>query len=275
MDRQVFESFLREKALQRGVRCIWPAKLVHSEYQRQCWQITLTQLQHEKTINIASQFVIDATGREAHFAKNYTPRKQHDRLISCWATLDNTFENQLGSICASQNGWWYSAPLPNQRRVLAFQTDPDLLIKDLHRDAKVFTQHAQCYDNQARILDVCQQPITLHGIVSANSTRLVYFAGQQWAALGDAALSFDPISSQGIFNAMASAMQLADLMKKLDIVNKIEHDSQLQFKKLYQQQIEQVWHRYLDHKRYFYDQEQRWPNSPFWQRRQQPNSVYG
>ena len=275
LDRQVFESFLREKALQRGVRCIWPAKLVHSEYQRQCWQITLTQLQHEKTINIASQFVIDATGREAHFAKNYTPRKQHDRLISCWATLDNTVENQLGSICASQNGWWYSAPLPNQRRVLAFQTDPDLLIKDLHRDAKVFTQHAQCYDNQARILDVYQQPITLHGIVSANSTRLVYFAGQQWAALGDAALSFDPISSQGIFNAMASAMQLADLMKKLDIVNKIEHDSQLQFKKLHQQQIEQVWHRYLDHKRYFYDQEQRWPNSPFWQRRQQPNSVYG
>ena len=32
LDRQVFESFLREKALQRGVRCIWPAKLAHSEY---------------------------------------------------------------------------------------------------------------------------------------------------------------------------------------------------------------------------------------------------
>ncbi|MBB1303188.1 tryptophan 7-halogenase [Pseudoalteromonas sp. SR44-8] len=281
LDRQVFESFLREKALQRGVRCIWPAKLAHSEYQGQRWQITLTQLQQEQTINIASQFVIDATGREAHFAKKYTARKQHDRLISCWATVANTIENQLGSICATQNGWWYSAPLPNQRRVLAFQTDPDLLTKGLQRDAKLFTQHAQCYANQAKILDVCQQPITLHGIVSANSTRLDCFAGQQWAALGDAALSFDPISSQGIFNAMASAMQLADLMKKLDIVNKIEHDSQLQFKKLYQQQIEQIWHRYLDHKHYFYAQEQRWSNSPFWQRRQQPssikvyNSIYG
>ncbi|WP_405598570.1 MULTISPECIES: tryptophan 7-halogenase [unclassified Pseudoalteromonas] len=273
LDRKKFELFLREKAQQRGVECIWPVKLSNSQYQGNSWHITLVNSDPDSSTaqetNIACPFVIDATGRQAHFAKKYTNRQQNDRLISCWATLADNSENKLGDIVSTESGWWYSAPLPNQRRVLAFQTDSDLIPKELHRDPLFFIQHAQQQPALAKLLDNNQETLDLQGIVSANSTRLNTFSGQQWAALGDAAMSFDPLSSQGIFNAMASAMQLALLLQKSNILKVIDNDIQQHFNKTYQQQIEQIWRHYLHHQHYFYHQEQRWSSMPFWQRRHQ------
>jgi len=271
LDRKRFELFLREKAQQRGVECIWPAKLINSQYKENSWHITLvnSDLNEDQEVSIVCPFVIDATGRQAHFAKKYTDRQQSDRLISCWATLDDNSENKLGNIHSTNNGWWYSAPLPNQRRVLAFQTDSDLMPKGLHRDPAYFIKYAQQHSSLAKLLNDNQKTLNLQGIVSANSTRLNNFSGQQWAALGDAAISFDPLSSQGIFNAMANAMQLALLLKKSNILKIIDNDIQQHFNKIYQQQIEQIWRHYLHHQHFFYNQEQRWSKMPFWQRRHQ------
>jgi flavin-dependent dehydrogenase len=36
-------------------------------------------------------------------------------------------------------------------------------------------------------------------------------AGPGWAACGDAALAFDPVASQGLFNALAPAVEVAGL----------------------------------------------------------------
>ncbi|MFM9735644.1 NAD(P)/FAD-dependent oxidoreductase, partial [Streptomyces niveiscabiei] len=90
-----------------------------------------------------------------------------------------------------------------------------------------------------------ESALNLKGIVSANSTRLKIFSGQQWAALGDAAISFDPLSSQGIFNAMASAMQLAKLINESQIIKFIGNDTQQFFNKTHQRQIELIWQQYL------------------------------
>ncbi|MFY8326767.1 NAD(P)/FAD-dependent oxidoreductase [Pseudoalteromonas sp. ZZD1] len=273
LDRQAFEVFLRAQAQRRGVTCIWPAKLNNSHYNNRMWQISLATADTQPNINIAAQFVIDASGRQAHFAKKYTTRIQTDRLISCWATMPDIAQNKLGSICATNNGWWYSAPLPRQRRVIAFQTDSDLITKGLHRNVQLFIKHAQCQQQLASLLVDNESALNLQGIVSANSTRLKIFSGQQWAALGDAAISFDPLSSQGIFNAMASSMQLAKLINESQIIKFIGNDTQQFFNKTYQRQIELIWQQYLYHQHYFYSQEQRWSNHVFWRRRQLQNEL--
>ena len=102
--------------------------------------------------------------------------------------------------------------------------------------------------------------IKFHGTVAANSTKLMQVAGQQWVALGDAAISFDPLSSQGMFNAMANAMQLSELISQLKFTIKLE--------KVYKGQIDQVWENYIKHKHIFYQAEVRWSDSEFWKRRQ-------
>lgn len=54
-------------------------------------------------------------------------------------------------------------------------------------------------------------------MVATNSSKLEQGSGEGWFAIGDAAFSFDPLCSQGIFNAMATAMQLADLLIELEL----------------------------------------------------------
>jgi flavin-dependent dehydrogenase len=104
-------------------------------------------------------------------------------------------------------------------------------------------------------------------VVSANSTKLHTVVGQQWLALGDAALSFDPLSSQGMFNAMANAMQVSELLKMYQLSDLSDSEKMHQFSKQYTSQVESVWAHYLKHKNLFYGAETRWSNSIFWKRR--------
>ena len=257
LNRQAFEVFLRESAAQRGVACLWPAKLISSIYKQDHWQIIT-----DTTDRIDARFVIDAGGRQSPFAKQQGMQREHfDKLVACWATLPDKSQNRMGVIASSSIGWWYSAPLPNNTRVIALQTDSDLLDTDIKKDLAIFMQQAMSCPAMAQLLgdldcSAKSNGTTYHGVTAANSTRLTQVAGQHWAALGDAAISLDPLSAQGMFNAMASAMQLADLIRS-------EKDIQAE----YTRQIEQIWKYYLGHKNAYYCQEIRWRESPFWRRR--------
>lgn len=49
-------------------------------------------------------------------------------------------------------------------------------------------------------------------VVDASACILSRAAGHGWIAVGDAAMSFDPIASQGLFNALSSALAAAGLL---------------------------------------------------------------
>jgi flavin-dependent dehydrogenase len=276
LDRQAFEVFLRDQAIQRGVEVLWPAKLVASEFAELNWQLSIQPLGDNDanqmaldSHQISAKFVIDAGGRLSPFAKLQGEQRQpFDHLISCWATIPNTIKNKMGVICAVEKGWWYSAPLPNQQRVVALQTDSDLITRGLNKDGQLFLQQAKAIMPIAKVLGSECEQIKLHGIASANSTRLNQVAGIGWVALGDAATSFDPLSSQGMYNAMACAMQLSDLLKVSGLIKSPNVNLAQQVQMAYSGQIEQIWHYYVQHKNVFYGQERRWTSSPFWSRRQ-------
>jgi 2-polyprenyl-6-methoxyphenol hydroxylase-like FAD-dependent oxidoreductase len=50
--------------------------------------------------------------------------------------------------------------------------------------------------------------------LDASGGQLSQFAGDRWLAFGDAAMSFDPISAQGIFSALHSGMMAAATVHK-------------------------------------------------------------
>lgn len=71
------------------------------------------------------------SGRQSHFAKSLGIKRQvEDQLVACWVTLPNSRTNTMSTISASENGWWYSAVIPNDKRVVAFHTDADLVPKN-------------------------------------------------------------------------------------------------------------------------------------------------
>jgi flavin-dependent dehydrogenase len=258
LDRQAFEIFLREAASLRGVKTMWPAKIASSQYQGRRWLLS-TETENAISVN----YVIDAGGRQSHFARQLGfKRQQFDKLIACWATLPDSTESRLGTIAAVEDGWWYSAPIPNNRRVIAFQADSDLVESAVKKNMEGLLRQAQNCAPVAELFSAAtntdsDQETIHHGVRSANSSRLGTVAGEGWAALGDAALSFDPLSSQGMYNAMASAMQLVELLQANNAKVAVE----------YSRQIEKIWQHYRRHQTLYYQQERRWQQAAFWQRR--------
>ena len=294
LDRQLLETSLRSELLQselpsRKVACYWPYSLKSSEKVDDAWQLNFNWKTDKKEkdpetpeLTINAKLVIDATGRHCTFARQQgATRQQEDRLVSVWLTFQTQVQNKLAHICPVDSGWWYCAPIPRlpqqsdsdansnqQARILSFQTDADLLPKAF-TDKQALWQAALAIPQFSEVLNLVDEgTITHHGKVAANSSLLsnntVSTSNGNWFAIGDAAMSFDPLSSQGMFNAMATAMQLSDLIMEKGIQSE---DSLRSIATEYEQQRERIWRYYQYHKQLYYRQERRWRDSEFWGRR--------
>ncbi|CAL2108682.1 Dehydrogenase [Tenacibaculum sp. 190524A02b] len=277
LDRQQFESYLRSCVVKKGITCFWGYRFFNASLEKSNWNLTIKNddQKNRKEYKITSKLVIDATGRGSHFSRSIgIKRLTFDQLISCWISLPNTATNTMSTIVSDALGWWYSVVTPNNKRVLSFQTDPDLVSRTTFKHKTDFLKLVASNSKmQPLITNVSINDINFHGTVSANSTKLLQPSGKQWIALGDAAISFDPLSSQGMFNAMATAMQVTDLLIANNFIHQYSTEKMAQFSYLYSQQIEAIWQHYLKHKSLFYTTEKRWNKHPFWQRRQEGISI--
>ena len=92
---------------------------------------------------------------------------------------------------------------------------------------------------------------------SASSRCLEPPVGEGWLAVGDAASRFDPLSSQGIAKALRSGIfasyAIGDCLVKGD-------DAGL---RRYNRYVTEEFRSYLEVRRKYYSEEQRWPASEF------------
>ena len=280
LDRQLLEQDLREETQSRGVNCYWPYVLDTSEPDESGWLLSFASKSEKasRSLKLKAKIVIDATGRHCTFARQRgAKRLQADRLVSVWMTFCSNDNNHLASICPDKDGWWYCAPIPglpnssdqhrgntSAARVLSYQTDADLLPKNFTNREALWCAAKSLPEFATRLSLADESSVMHHGMVAANSSLIEGADFKRWFAIGDGAMSFDPLSSQGMFNAMASAMQLSDLL----LVNDIESESALStISQEYRLQLHRIWDYYLKHRNYFYSQEFRWPESEFWYRR--------
>jgi flavin-dependent dehydrogenase len=84
--------------------------------------------------------------------------------------------------------------------------------------------------------------------------------GRTWLLAGDAAMTWDPLSGQGICKALESGMRGADAVARA-----LDGDaSRLQEYALW---TDTRFREYLETRSKYYRAEQRWPGSVFWRRR--------
>ena len=93
----------------------------------------------------------------------------------------------------------------------------------------------------------------------APSFQLDKVVGSNWMAIGDAASTFDPITSQGIIKSMSDAILAAEIIAK----HFADEDKKLEE---FEQNVTARYEQYLDMRKYLYQLENRWPESPFWQK---------
>ena len=265
--RGTFDLWLRDEARRRGAALLAPASVAGITPDDGGWKVRL-DTQHGPR-DAAARIIIDATGRSARLARKAgARRRRNDRLVSIWQYgLDRTPATRgFAHIEACEYGWWYSAPLPGQRRVLALHTDADLLPGEALRDAGWLAAAAQRLPATRELLE--QQGYaadTLAMATPAHTASLDAGAGPGWFAVGDAALSFDPLSSQGLFNALYTGLAAAEAADRT-------LQGERQAYQHYNGELAAIGAAYDRHLAYCYGQETRWPSAPFWSRRRPARS---
>jgi flavin-dependent dehydrogenase len=160
------------------------------------------------------------------------------------------------------DGWWYTALLPNKRRVVVYFTDAG-------------TEASKSAGNEGGYMALLEKTryirrrITMNNytieccprITSANSSRLEHIFGDGWLACGDAAASFDPLSSQGILTAIYSGIKAGRALH-------LSMSGALHTLDLYCRNLNAIYDIYLRNRKIYYSSERRWPESEFWRRRQ-------
>src|SRR2546430_930289 len=217
------------------------------------------------------RFLIDASGRAASFArKQGAQRTVFDHLIGAAAFLSASARsprpNSLTLVEAVEQGWWYSAAVPNAQLVAAYFTDADLYAKRNRNSATQWWERLQ----QARHTKARANGHALSDgpfILAANSSRLDPVVGSNWLAVGDAAMAFDPLSSQGVSTALEFGLRAA---------KSIQAHLQGGARALvdYAQAVRQSFENYLRVRDRYYGREQRWRHSAFCRRRHS-NSITG
>lgn len=268
LDRARFESWLRHIAVERGTILLAPARLLAINHCNGAWRICLDTPSGRR--EAVSRFLVDAGGRGVPVASRLGARRRvEDRLVCRYVYgTDRTPESSAGStfVEAAEEGWWYTAPLAGGRRVMAFHTDADLPAAHALSDPKMLLERAGAQHELGSVLsDSGFVPGTEFGVTAAHSAILVPFAGSGWCATGDAALSFDPLSSQGLLNALFTGLAAAEAVD-----SSLSGGSDLAD---YCRALHNIYDVYRQHLAHCYGAERRWTKAPFWQRR--VNAVLG
>jgi flavin-dependent dehydrogenase len=192
---------------------------------------------------VDADFMVDATGRSRSLAG--ARRVVHDRMVAVVGSAPVAGEDQRALIEATEEGWWYSAPLPDGRLVMTFQTDPR---PGLRARWPEFLAAAPLTAGRAGGSSAAV------GVVSANSDRSDPVAGEAWMAVGDAAAAYDPVTGLGIHWALESGIAGAEAILNTTVA-------------AYGRATQEGFDQYLATRRHYYRMEGRWPDAPFWRRR--------
>jgi flavin-dependent dehydrogenase len=262
VDRARFDTRLRGIAVDRGAMLLAPGRLKSIEWDAQSWRAKVGTA--KAVVEIFASVVIDAGGRASPVSRSLGARRElGDKLVCSWVCgKARPIRRGAGFtyVEATEDGWWYSAPLPDDRRVLAFHTDSDLPVARSVADPKTLLQRAAASRELGAVLAESGFSPEQSGFAAAHSAILRPLAGTAWFAAGDAACSFDPLSSQGLLNALFTGLAAAEAAdRRLSGADDSLHE--------YSKTLSRVYSVYQRHLSNWYGSETRWSDQPFWRRR--------
>jgi flavin-dependent dehydrogenase len=260
LDRRRFDAWLAGRVEAAGVEVRRGTKFLDADGV----ELALGDARGESE-RVAARFVVDATGQRSIFAKRMGARQRElDRLV-CVAGLfelpdddgDRLFKLTL--LEAVEYGWWYTALLPERKVATAVATSHELY-KQLRFDRES-AWHAALEQTRHVV-----ERLRRAGASAIESSLAVHLApsfvldrswGDRWLAIGDAASSYDPISSQGIHKALSDGIAGGRALVEA-LGGRVEALAE------HADRVERRFDEYAKQRAYFYEQERRWGDAPFW-----------
>jgi flavin-dependent dehydrogenase len=259
LDRGRFDEVLLRAASEAGAQVRTPAKLLSLERERSSWRLAIET--RGLTANLRSRWLVDCTGRSGRVARSLgVARRYDDRLVALYARARTSGDDHdtRTLVEAVPGGWFHTALLPSGERAVGFFTDAGTPWLGRARSRTGFlrlvdTAVSVSAKLKAHGYEICTAPQA----IDARSSRLEHFHGDGWLAAGDAATTFDPLSSQGIFSALYSGLKAGTALAEL-----LEGDRDAACR--YGAAVASVYDHFLANRRAYYGRERRWPTSPFW-----------
>ena len=251
LDRRCFDVELRSAAIGSGA--LYRSGLVgRAERREPHWRVQFKDGAFE-----TARWIIDATGRRSAVARRLGARRERDvQLIALYAASEPSgFQLNRTIIEAAPQGWWYAARLPSGAALAGFHTSPQHATS-LRADPRRWLGALEDTRHLASALGKIRFETFLRP-VDASGSNLDRYSGDGWIACGDAALSFDPISGQGIFSALYSGMTAAHAVEEALNGSRERLDE-------YSRRLEQVREIYVARSLAVYRSEHRWMEEPFW-----------
>jgi len=261
IDRMRFDYWLAAEAKQRGTTVV-PAKVRALTQEQSYWQIDCG----ESGIHSA-RCVVDATGRGAFLTRMMDIEAVvYERLVACVRFFPDTADtDQPGRnatvVEAFEHGWWYSTGMPCGQRIVALMTDSDQ-VRRLGAAREGTWQRLLAQTTYVGALVDTEAPLGPLRVWPAGSRCIEGILPGGFIPVGDAMSCFDPLSSQGILKALRSGI-FASYAITDSLVHRRDDRGYVQYGELMRQEFDS----YRAMQQQYYRQEQRWPDSPFWQRR--------
>lgn len=253
LDRERFDRALRDDLLRAGVTVVQGR--VREVARAEGYQVRLDDGQL-----LQGSFLVEARGRQAPLAADRLRGPETVSLLNLWQSVPGKPASAVESL---DDGWAWMARLADGRCYWQVTLDaeglpgkaalPEFCAARRRASALV----AELFDGHA--LESAQ--------VHARSSTAILAGdciGDDWLRVGDAAMAVDPLSGNGIFQSLSSALQAPVVINTL--LRRPERAALA--KQFHQQRIEQLFLRFARIGRDFYGQELERAGQPFWRRRQ-------
>jgi len=257
LDRPRFDRGLREDLQRAGVELIEGRVLAVQS------SAAGHQVQIEGHADLQADFLVESRGRQAPALGKGLRGPETVSLLNRWQGVPGATASAVESI---EQGWvwmarqadgccyWQltvdvaSAALPGKAQLLDY-------CRERRRTSALAT---------AFFADGPESDVHLH---ARSSTAILcpQVCGDNWIRVGDAAMAVDPLSGNGIFQSLSSALQAPVVINTL--LRAPERAALAQ--QFHRQRVEQLFLRFARIGRDFYADEQRWQDQPFWQTRRQ------
>ena len=257
LDRPTFDRGLREDLRAAGVTLIEGRVLgVQSSSDGH-------QVQIEGREVLTADFLVEARGRQAPALGKGLRGPETVSLLNRWQGTPGITASAVESL---EDGWAWMARRDDGQ--CYWQWTVDVASVGLPGKAQLLEYCRQRRQAsavaQAFFAGEVEADLQLH---ARSSTAILspQVCADNWIRVGDAAMAVDPLSGNGVFQSLSSALQASAVINTL--LRKPERAALAQ--RFHQQRVEQLFLRFARIGRDFYADEQRWLEQPFWQARRQ------
>ncbi|MCK8659319.1 flavin-dependent monooxygenase QhpG [Pseudomonas umsongensis] len=257
LDRPTFDRGLREDLRAAGVTLI-EGRVLGVQSSSDGHQV---QIEGREVLTV--DFLVEARGRQAPALGKGLRGPETVSLLNRWQGTPGITASAVESL---EDGWAWMARRDDGQ--CYWQWTVDVASAGLPGKAQLLEYCRQrrraSAVAQAFFAGEVEADLQLH---ARSSTAILspQVCADNWIRVGDAAMAVDPLSGNGVFQSLSSALQASAVINTL--LRKPERAVLAQ--RFHQQRVEQLFLRFARIGRDFYADEQRWLEQPFWQARRQ------